>query len=120
MTKPASFTECRESDDVVATHTPQGNEGQGYNPNDPMPPIVWTKSYQIPNGETGQSVTSTIGASTDMLDEEVRRLFVNAVYYLLEMEVPEKAVVDLVGQYSPTPFGFHDDEYWVQKNLKVE
>ena len=114
------FYGMRESDDVVATHSPQGNDGQGYNPNDLMPPIVWTKSYQIPNGKEGHSVTSTIGASTDMLDEEVRRLFVNAVYYLFEMEVPEKAVVDIVGQYSPTPFQFHDDEYWAQKNLRVE
>ena len=35
-----------------------------------------------------------------------RRLIVNAVYSLLDMPVPEKAKVDLVGDFKPTAFGF--------------
>ena len=109
----------KESDQNIATVTQQGNQ-EGYNPNEPMPPIVWTKSYQLPNGKQGQSVTSTIGAATDMLDEDVRRMMVNTAYYLLNIEVPEKANVDLVGQYSPSAFQFHNDEHWEKKSLKVE
>ncbi|MDF1863332.1 MAG: hypothetical protein P1U70_00790 [Saprospiraceae bacterium] len=107
------FFGLKESDDLIATKSNQGN------PNENMPPIVWTKSYQIPNGKTGQSLTSTIGAAADMMDEEVRRLFVNSTYHLLEMEVPEKAKVDFIGKYSPSAFQFHDDEYWIKKGLKV-
>ncbi|MFK8008261.1 MAG: hypothetical protein AB8H03_18030 [Saprospiraceae bacterium] len=114
--KADPFYGMKESDDKIATT----RQDKKYNPNDPMPPIVWTKSYQISNGKKGQSITSTIGAATDMADEEVRRLFVNATYHLLNMEVPQKAKVDFVGKYSPSAFAFHTDEYWKEKALKVE
>lgn len=114
--KTDPFYGMKESDNKVATIRPDKN----YNPNDPMPPIVWTKSYQLLKGKKGQSITSTIGAATDMVDEEVRRLFVNATYHLLNIEVPQKAKVDFVGKYSPSAFAFHTDEYWEKKGLKVE
>lgn len=113
--KTDPFYGMKESDQKIATMS----QSKKYNPNDPMPPIVWTKSYQIPNGKKGQSVTSTIGAATDMVDEEVRRLFVNSAYHLLNLEVPHKAKVDFVGKYSPSAFAFHTDEYWEKKGLKV-
>jgi hypothetical protein len=89
------------------------------NQNDPMMPIAWTKSYQLPEGQSGKVFATTIGASTDLLEEGTRRLLVNGVFWLLEMEVPEKAQVDLVGDYSPSRFAFQEDEYWDQKNLKI-
>lgn len=92
---------------------------QSYHPNDPMMPIVWMKPYQLPEGKKGFAITSTIGSSTDMLNEELRRLFVNATYFLLELPVPEEAEVDLIGNYRPTQFNFHTDEYWDEKQLKV-
>ncbi len=109
------FYGLKESDQKIATES----QSKKYNPNEPMPPIVWTKSYQIAKGKKGQSVTSTIGAATDMVDEEVRRLLVNASYHLLNLEVPQKAKVDFVGKYSPSAFAFHTDEYWEEKGLKV-
>jgi hypothetical protein len=87
--------------------------------NDPMMPVAWTKSYQIPGGQTGKVFATTIGASTDLLAEGTRRMMVNAVFWLLDLEVPEKANVDLVGPYHPSRFAFHDDEHWDQKNLKI-
>lgn len=90
-----------------------------YNPNDPMMPIVWTKSYQLPKGKQGKSLTSTIGASTDMLNDGVRRLFVNASYYMLGMEVPKQVLIDYVGEYQPTPYQFHDDAYWEKQNMVI-
>jgi len=87
--------------------------------NDPMMPIAWTKSYQIPGGKHGKSFTSTIGASTDLLEPGTRRLIVNAAFWLLDLEVPEKANVDFIGNYSPTAFGFKDDDYWAEKNIVI-
>lgn len=114
--KSDPFYGLKESDLIIATE----NKDSTYNPNKEMPPIVWTKSYQIPDGQKGQSITSTIGAATDMVDEEVRRLFVNATYHLLGLNVPKKAKVDFVGKYAPSAFAFHTDEYWKKKGLKVE
>jgi hypothetical protein len=88
--------------------------------NDPMMPVAWTKSYQIPGGTEGKAFTTTIGAASDMLNEGVRRLLVNSVFWNMNMEVPEKADVSIVGDFEPTAYEFRDDEYWLQKQLKVE
>ena len=111
------FFGMKPTDSEVATTNPAARSE--YNPNDPMMPIAWTKPYQLPEGEAGLAFTSTIGSSTDMASDGVRRLMVNAVYFLLEMEVPEAAEVGLIGTYQPSPYNFHSDEYWAEKNLKV-
>jgi hypothetical protein len=87
--------------------------------NDPMMPIAWVKSYHIPGGKKGKAFTSTIGSSTDLMEEGTRRLMVNAAYWCLEMEVPPKANVDLVGAYEPTQFAFHPDSFWNERKLKI-
>jgi len=112
------FYGLRPTDQKIATVNP-AREDQG-DPNDPMMPVAWIKSYQLPGGSSGTAFTSTIGASVDLLDEEVRRLFVNATYHLLDMDVPEAASVELVGAYEPSSYAFHDDAYWDEKGLKVE
>lgn len=111
------FYGLKETDTEVATNNPAAKKA--YNPNDPMPPIAWTKNYQIPNGKAGNSFTTTIGSATDMVDEEVRRLMVNATFHLLGMEVPAKANVDVIGTYNPSPYQFQKDEHWVNKNLQI-
>ena len=111
------FYGLRPTDSKVATVNPASKES--YNPNDPMMPIVWTKTYQIPGGQPGTALTSTIGAATDMVSAGVRRILVNATYHLTGLEVPEKADVDVVGAYNPSAYNFHKDEYWAQKNMKV-
>jgi hypothetical protein len=85
-----------------------------------MMPIAWTKQYQLPGGASGMAFTSTIGSSSDLTNAGVRRLLINAVYHLLELDVPDEANVDLVGEYEPTAYSFQSDEYWEQKNLRVE
>jgi len=87
--------------------------------NDPMMPIAWIKSYQIPGGQKGKSFTSTIGSSTDLLESGTRRLIVNAVFWLLDLEVQEMADVNIVGNYTPTRFSFRDDEYWDERNIVI-
>ncbi|MFG0297363.1 MAG: ThuA domain-containing protein [Maioricimonas sp. JB045] len=86
--------------------------------NDPMMPIAWTKSYQMPGGKAGKTFTTTMGASQDLQNESLRRMLVNACYWALDMtdQIPEKANVDIVGEYRPTPFGFGS----YQKGMRPE
>jgi len=76
--------------------------------NDPLMPVAWTTTYQIPDGKMGKSFTTTMGASQDFESEGMRRLVVNACYWALGMadKIPEKTKVDIVGEYKPTAFGF--------------
>ena len=85
-----------------------------------MMPVTWVKSYQLPGGDKGKAFTTTVGAANDMLIEGTRRLLVNGIFWLLDFEVPEKAKVDLVGDYKPTKFEFRKDEYWPDKKLMIE
>jgi hypothetical protein len=87
--------------------------------NDILMPIAWTKSYQIPDGKKGKTFTTTIGAASDMLNENVRRLLVNGVFWTMDLPVPQKANVKLIGTYKPSAFGFNTDEYWLNKNLEI-
>lgn len=97
----------------------EDEEEKPYNPNNPLMPIAWTKSYQLSGGKQGKVFTTTIGASTDLLTEGTRRMMVNAAFWCLDMEVPEKANVDIVGNYEPTPFAFLDDEHWEKLNKSI-
>lgn len=76
--------------------------------NDPMMPVAWIKTYRGLQGQTGRVFTTTMGAATDLASEGLRRLLVNAAYWCVGMEekIPERANVEIVGQYQPTGFGF--------------
>ncbi len=87
--------------------------------NNPMMPVAWTKTYEVPGGKTGPAFTTTMGASTDLVAEGTRRMLVNAVYWCVGIEVPENGTkVDIVGDYQPTAYSFHGGDYWPQKALK--
>ena len=89
--------------------------------NDPTMPIAWTKSYQLPGGKEGRAFATTMGAATDLAASGTRRMIVNAVYWSLGMEDKIPAAgskIDTVGRYSPSPYGFHPDEYWQQKAMR--
>jgi hypothetical protein len=86
---------------------PTDTPDPGNKKNDPMMPVAWTKTYQLPDGgKPGKAFCTTMGSSTDLTNEPLRRLIVNATYWLLDMKVPEKADVTIVGEYKPTAFGF--------------
>jgi hypothetical protein len=74
--------------------------------NAPMMPIAWIKSYQAPQGKPGYAFCTTMGSSTDLVNAPLRRLLVNAAYYLLGMDVPAKVNVEIVGEFNPLPYGF--------------
>lgn len=108
------FYGMRPTDSVAASTNADGDLL-----NDPMMPIAWTKSYQIPGGIEGKAFTTTIGAATDMLNEGVRRLLVNSVFWSMELEVPKEANVGIIGDFEPTAYEFRDDEYWLKNELRI-
>jgi hypothetical protein len=74
--------------------------------NNPMMAIAWTRLHKNDAGTTNRVFCTTMGAATDLTSEGLRRMIVNAVYWGLELEVPEKAGVDYVGEYKPSAYGF--------------
>ena len=86
----------------------------GMNPEDePKPetstmPIAWTKTYTGERGIPARVFCTTMGAAVDLKNEGIRRLLVNACYWCGKLEdlIPEKNVVEIVGDYNPTYFGF--------------
>ena len=80
-------------------------------------PIAWTKPYHIEGGKAGMAFASTLGASLDFQSEDMRRLVINASFFLLGMgdTVTPDLNVDYVGVYQPTKFGF--DSF--RKGMKV-
>ena len=86
--------------------------------NDPIMPVAWTKSYQLPGGSKGRVFSTTLGSSTDLLESGVRQMLVNAVFWALgeEQSIPaDGEASDLVGEFNPTRFNLHPSEYWVQR-----
>jgi len=85
--------------------------------NTPMMAMAWTKTYRSTvTGKVGRVFTTTMGAATDFNSEGLRRLVINAAYWCvgLEAKIPAKANVDIVGKYTPLPFGFNK----FKKNVK--
>jgi len=118
------FLGMSPTDDEIAStgHNPTADRGSDrYNPNDPMMPVAWTKSYQLPGGREGRVFTTTMGASTDLVAEGTRRMLVNAVYWcvgLAEKIPAEGTNVDVVGEYNPTAFRFQTSDYWRKQGIK--
>lgn len=104
-----------------ATVLVQGMTLKGMNPEDApnlkkaLMPIVWLREYRGETGKTSKALCSTIGAATDLESADLRRLFVNAAYYLTGLEVPKNADVTVVGEYKPLMFGFNK----FKKGVKV-
>jgi len=69
-------------------------------------PIVWVRDHRWENGNTTRALTTTLGAAGDLASEDLRRLLVNACYWLTGLEVPARADAACVGEFNPSPFGF--------------
>jgi hypothetical protein len=94
---------------------PFEGEKKGQKINDPAMPIAWSREVKNEAGTTNKVVTTTMGAATDYESEDLRRLAVNSVYWGLGLPVP-KADVTLVGEFTPTKFGFGTNK----KGVKAE
>jgi type 1 glutamine amidotransferase len=79
-------------------------------------PVAWIKTYTGASGKASRVFTTTMGHCDDLKSENFRRLLVNACYWCmgLDAKIPDKANVDLVGEYSPNPI--HVGGY--KKNVK--
>ena len=78
-------------------------------------PLVWVRDFKWDNGNMTRALTSTIGAAIDFESQDLRRLFVNACYWLTGLEVPKNANVDYVDAFKPSMFGFNT----YKKGVKV-
>lgn len=107
----------------------RGQVLSGRNPDDPpvtderkdtRMPLAWFRTYTAQSGKQGESFCTTCGASVDWLSEDLRRLMVNAVFYLTghKNDIPAKTNVDFVGDYKPRPFGSHSNEDWSKMALR--
>ena len=50
--------------------------------NDPMQPLAWLHPYTAPNGKGGVTFCTTMGASVDLVSEDLRRMIVGTAYFL--------------------------------------
>ena len=87
--------------------------------NDPMMPLAWLREYTAPNGTTkGKAFCTTLGASVDYADEDLRRLTGNAVYHLLGMKVPGKMDVAYVDAFEPSFYAGLNAAHYKKLNRK--
>ena len=71
-------------------------------------PLAWIKTYTGATGNACRVFNTTMGASVDCESAGFRRLIVNGCYWCMGLEdsIPDESVVDYVGDYDPTFFGF--------------
>jgi len=101
--------------DAPAEYKKKRADKQEQGVNSPMMPVVWKREYKNDAGKVNRIVCTTMGAATDLTNEGLRRLLVNAVYWGLGMDVPAKADVTIPGgEFHPTMYGFGGN----QKGLK--
>ena len=84
------------------------NPGDDPKPDTPTMPIAWVKEYTGDEGKASRVFCTTMGAATDLLSADLRRLVVNAAYWGLRMEdsIDSSSSVEPVEPYEPTEFGF--------------
>jgi hypothetical protein len=78
-------------------------------PNDdfqPAMPIAWAMESPLKDGKTRRSITCTVGSATDFQNENLRRFFVNSVYWCLEATPPTPPSLTISGTYAPSASGF--------------
>jgi hypothetical protein len=74
--------------------------------NDPLMPLAWTRLNHNANGTTNRVFCTTMGAATDLANEDFRRLVINAVLAGFALEIPARADVRYIDAYVPTPYAF--------------
>jgi len=88
--------------------------------NNPMIPVAWLKDYQHPNGGVkGLAFHTSMGSSTDLENKALRRLVINAAYYLLDIKIPRKGTnATIIGDYNTHAYGFLGKKYWDNRAVK--
>ena len=83
--------------------------------NNPAMAVVWTRVNDDEFGKGNKVLCTTMGSATDLQNEGLRRLIVNAAYSFTGIEVPAKANVEYVDPFKPLFYGFNG----FRKGLKV-
>lgn len=120
---PLVFGQVLESLDPASAPVKGGKDNKGNVRNDPMMPVVWTRQHVWPGGVKSRILTSTMGSSQCFVHEGLRRIMVNACYWMtgLQDKIDGKLDCDLVGDYKPTLFKGHTTtEYWTERALTPE
>jgi hypothetical protein len=84
----------------------RASDRQSQDVNTPAMPVVWTRLHTNEQNRVNRIVMSTMGSATDLEDEGLRRLIVNAVFWGLNLDAPAKADVSVVDPYRPSFYGF--------------
>jgi oligogalacturonide lyase len=101
------LTGMKPSDPPADYRKKRTTDGQEQGINDPMMPVAWTRlNENASGGKPNKVFCTTMGAATDLQNEGLRRLVVNAVYWGLGLDVPPRADVSFVDDYRPTMYGF--------------
>ncbi|WP_437230530.1 ThuA domain-containing protein [Planctomicrobium sp. SH661] len=71
-------------------------------------PGAWVRTYKSPSGQSGRVFTTTYGASEDILNEDYRRMLINACLWAagLEQQITPDLNIEFVGPYHPATFSF--------------
>ncbi|MFN4874200.1 MAG: ThuA domain-containing protein [Akkermansiaceae bacterium] len=92
--------------DEPANYEKKTKKGEMQKVNEPTMPVAWTREVKNEAGTTNKILTTTMGAATEIVDEDLRRLIVNGVYWGLGLDVPEKADVTISAEFKPSNYGF--------------
>ncbi len=93
--------------DEPDTYRQQRRSDGGEQPiNDPAMPLAWTRLNKNPNVTANRVFCTTMGAATDLANEGLRRLVVNAVPWGFALEIPAAADVRYVDPFNPAPYAF--------------
>lgn len=92
--------------EVLAGMTPDSPPAEGERFAEDLP-VAWSREARLASGKTMRIFTTTMGSGRDFVDENLRRLFVNACYWAvgIEDQIVDEASVDTVEWYEPTPSG---------------
>ncbi len=84
--------------------------------NEPKMPMAWTRVHKNSADKENRVFCTTMGAATDLENEDLRRLLVNAIYWGFNLEIPSKADVSYVDPYKPSQYSFNG----FRKGIKPE
>lgn len=104
------WTEPMEDCEVLALAQPlQGMTEDAPIAEDKEPcPGAWIRHYTGTDGQKGRVFNTTYGASEDLLNDDFRRMMVNACLWAVGAEdgITSELNIDFVGAYNPVTFSF--------------
>ena len=85
-------------------------------------PVAWFKHWETSDGKKARVFQSTMGSAHDFQSPGLRRLIINATYWLMGMEsrIDPARSVDIVGAYTPLKSGFNYEKIGVKPRPVAE